>query len=431
MLEALVIVLREGVEAALVLAIVLAYLKKSGRANLAPYVYAGVAAAIAMSIAGAFALSRLRMDVEPFEGPLMLAGAACVVTLVVWMNRAARGLKREIESHVEVASEHRSGAGAGVFIFAAFMVLREGVETVLFLAATSFTSRGLSQLVGAGLGLALAVLFAYFLLRGSLRVDLGKFFRVTTLVLYVLAFQLVVGGFHEMAEQGIVPSTHTLMALIGPIVRYETWIFLAALVLAIGLVGLGARRDAPTAPYAPGAGADPDNAAARRLALAAARRQRVVKLGGAFTGLAVVGILVAGVALTPGPPPKEAAAAERPDATGQVDLPLSTVNDGRVHFFEIPDPAVAGATLRFFVMKKPDGSLQACMDACEICGDMGYYEDAVGLNCRNCGAPINPASLGQTGGCNPIPVHSRVVGDQLHVDASSIYAQRIASKGRH
>ncbi len=137
-----------------------------------------------------------------------------------------------------------------------------------------------------------------------------------------------------------------------------------------------------------------------------------------------------GIALTPGPPPKEAALALAPDAEGQVNVPLATVNDGHVHFFEIKDPAVAGATLRFFVMKEPDGTLQACMDACEICGDMGYYQDSNGLNCRNCGAPINAVSLGQTGGCNPIPVRAKVAGDHLAVDASSIYAQRIAAKGK-
>ena len=90
------------------------------------------------------------------------------------------------------------------------MILREGVETVLFLAATSFTSSGLARFVGAGLGLCLAALFAVFLIRGSLKVDIGKFFRVTTLVLYVLAFQLIVGGLHELAESGIVPSTKAI-----------------------------------------------------------------------------------------------------------------------------------------------------------------------------------------------------------------------------
>ena len=69
------------------------------------------------------------------------------------------------------------------------------------------------------------------------------------------------------------------------------------------------------------------------------------------------------------------------------------------------------------------------MDACEICGDQGYYEEAGAVTCRNCSAPINLPTLGQTGGCNPIPVRSQVEGDKLLVDASSIYAQRITAKG--
>ena len=90
MFEALVIVLREGVEAALVLAIVLAYLRKTGRDALSPWVYAGVGLALIASVAGAFALQSWRINQETFEGVLMLAGAACVLTLVWWMNRSAK-----------------------------------------------------------------------------------------------------------------------------------------------------------------------------------------------------------------------------------------------------------------------------------------------------------------------------------------------------
>ena len=117
-------------------------------------------------------------------------------------------------------------------------------------------------------------------------------------------------------------------------------------------------------------------------------------------------------------------------ANGEISLPLASVNDGQIHFFEVPDPKNADATLRFFTIKKPDGTMQACMDACEICGDLGYYQDTNGLNCRNCGAPINLPTLGQTGGCNPIPVESHVTGDQLQVNAASIYAQRVIAKGK-
>jgi high-affinity iron transporter len=422
MLEALVIVLREGVESALVLAIVLAYLKKTGRGALTPWVYAGVGLALVGSVGAAFALSSLQINGETFEGVLMLLGAGFVISLVWWMNRAARGLKREIESKVEVASAREGGAGWGVLLFALVMILREGAETVLFLAAASFSSQGLSQMIGAGLGLALSVAFAFFLVRGSLRVDIGRFFKITTIVLYVLAFQLIVGGFHELAESGVLPSNKAMMAFVGPIVRHDTTIFLAALVIAVGLVGLGSRK--------PGAPPTTEGAAARRLELAESRRRRMTQLGGLVTALLVVGILVGGVVLQPGPPPKAAAAVVAPDAQGALALPLASVNDGKVHFFEVEDPEAPGATLRFFAIEKPDGSMQACMDACEICGDLGYYQDMAGLNCRNCGAPINLPTLGQTGGCNPIPVVSRVEGDRLLVDASSVYAQRILSKGK-
>ena len=87
------------------------------------------------------------------------------------------------------------------------------------------------------------------------------------------------------------------------------------------------------------------------------------------------------------------------------------------------------ATLRFFTIRKPDGSMQTCMDACEICGDQGYYEEAGAVTCRNCSAPSNLPTLGQTGGCNPITVVSRVEGDRRLVDAASIQAQRITAKG--
>ena len=426
MLEALVIVLREGVEASLVLAIVLAYLKKSGRAALSPWVWAGVGLALLGSVAGAFGLTQFQWDPEAFEGAMLLLGAVGVLTLVYWMNRAAKGLKREIESKVEEAAQHAQGSGWGVLVFCALMVLREGVETVLFLSAISFNTDGLSRLVGAGLGLALAAIFAFFLLRGSLRIDIGKFFRVTTIVLYVLAFQLLVGGLHELSESGIIPSTRSIMAFVGPVVRHDTLIFLGALVLALLFVGLGGSKK-PGAPGAAPAAAG-DDPAARRLVRAEAQRTRNTRVGALVSGFAVVALLAGSILAAPGPPPR-AAAAPVTDQGGTIALPLGAVSDGSMHFFDVADPGQAGASLRFFAIRKPDGTMQACMDACQICGDQGYYEEAGTVTCRNCSAPINLPTLGQTGGCNPIPVRSRVAGNELLVDAASIYAERVTAKG--
>ncbi|MGH7725527.1 MAG: Fe-S-containing protein [Candidatus Eiseniibacteriota bacterium] len=434
MLEALVIVLREGVEAALVVAIVLAYLRKTGRSSLAPYVYAGVGLALIGSAAGAWALQALQWNPETFEGVLLLVGAACVITLVLWMNRAAKGLKREIETQVESTTSRSAGTGLGLLVFCALMILREGVETVLFLTALSFNTDGLSQLIGAGLGLALAILFAVFLIRGSLQVDIGKFFRVTTVLLLVLAFQLIVGGLHELSESGVLPSSRTEMAIVGPIVRNDALIFQGAIVLAIALVGFGAPKRpagaaAPGTPSTPSSPDAPGAAPAARLALADERRRRAVRIGALVTGLLVVGTLTAGFLLQPGPPPKAEATPVTAEAGGIV-IPLASVNDGHIHFYDVTDPDAPGARLRFFAIRKPDGAIQACMDACEICGDQGYYEEAGAVTCRNCSAPIVLTTLGQAGGCNPIPVASRVEGDRLVVDPASIYAQRILQKGK-
>jgi uncharacterized membrane protein len=222
----------------------------------------------------------------------------------------------------------------------------------------------------------------------------------------------------------VLPSNKAMMAFVGPD-RAQRHLHLPRRDRARGRARSGLGASKPAAPPA-----EEDTAATRRLALAEARRRRVTQVGGLVTALLVVAILVGGVMLQPGPPPKAAALAVAPDAQGSIDLALASVNDGNIHFFEVPDPKSPGASLRFFAIKKPDGAIQACMDACEICGDLGYYQDAGGLNCRNCGAPINLPTLGQTGGCNPIPVASKIDGEFVRVDAASIYDKRVLAKGK-
>src|SRR5215468_7732568 len=138
MFESLVIVTREGVEAALVVAIVIAYLKRSGQERLAPWVYGGVAAAIVASVAAAFLVPDINTVSESVEAWALLAGAVCVISLVAWMQHAGKS-KKEIESGLSRFQEKSSGAaGWGIFLFAALLVGREGLETVLFLVAISF-----------------------------------------------------------------------------------------------------------------------------------------------------------------------------------------------------------------------------------------------------------------------------------------------------
>jgi uncharacterized membrane protein len=220
------------------------------------------------------------------------------------------------------------------------------------------------------------------------------------------------------------------MAIVGPIVRYDTHIFLIALALAIAFVALASRPRTPLPAEEGPRVAEDEHPAAVRLARAEAQRERRGRIGALGTGLAVVLLLAMGIAAQPGPPPKAQAAATTVGPDGRIALDAAPLEDGKLHFFSVADPKTPASALRFFVIQKPDGALQACMDACEICGDLGYYQDGAGVTCRNCSAPINLTTLGETGGCNPIPIASRREGASLVVDASSIYAQRVVAKGK-
>jgi FTR1 family protein len=213
-MEAFVITLREGVETALIIGLVLAYLKRTGREGLRSWVYAGLVLAIIASLIAAFTFSQIGFDPENeiFEGVLYTLAAVLVATLVIWMWRASRSMKKQIEDQLDqLTSPNNQKYGWGLLVFVFFMVLREGVETVLFLAAFSLTNTaGATALIGGVAGLALAVVFGLLFIRGSVRINLRLFFAVTSIVLLVLAVRLAAGGLHEFYEAGVLALPHVI-----------------------------------------------------------------------------------------------------------------------------------------------------------------------------------------------------------------------------
>lgn len=414
MFEALVIVTREGVEAALVVAIVLAYLTKTGRGALRPWVFAGVGVALVLSALGAWLLpgwiAREVVNEEAVEGWLLLAAGVCVATLVVWLVRSGKHMKAEIDRGLQQIGGTGRHFAWGVALFVTLLLVREGLETILFLTAISFNTDGVQRLAGALGGLVLSVAFGVLVTRGALAVHLKKFFAATTAILVVLGVQLFVGAYHEFAEAGLVPANRTSMAVVGPIVRYDSLLFAAAILITFLLV----LRPAVPAPPAAAAA----NPAERRLAESRRRAGERLGQGAAVATIAVLAVLLTGFvsqARVPARVPGEAL----PLAEGAVRVPTAGLADGPVRFYHV---AVAGRAVRFFVAERPDGSPVACLDACLICGDIGYYEDAAGMTCRNCTAPINPASLGIGGGCNPIPLASSVEDGALVVREEALAA---------
>src|SRR5277367_6718544 len=265
MLQALIITLREGVEAALIIGITLAYLNKIGRPELRKTVYAALASAFLGSIGVAIVISRTHLNEDVFEGWIMLAAAFFVVTMVVFMMKTGRKLKGEIEGKVSLLAGN--DAWVGLFFFVFLMVLREGAETVLILAAVSLNSTELMSFLGTLLGVAVAIAFGVMFVKGSVRINLQKFFRITTAILFLVAAQLVVSGLHELSESGFLPSSKREMAIIGPIVRNDLFFFITIVALAALMVLFEVKRREP--------GTVPASAAERRKAVWSARRERL------------------------------------------------------------------------------------------------------------------------------------------------------------
>src|SRR5439155_1300491 len=228
MFQSLVITLREGVEAALIVGIVLGYLRKTGRGKLGRFVFGGLLAAVAASLLVAYFLHRLQMNElsDAYEGGLMLAGAVVVASMVVWMWKTGKRLRHEIEARLSDLDSNRTGfAPWGLFLFVFLMVFREGVETVLFLAAVSLRTTELLNFIGGVIGLALAIGLGVAFFKGSIKVNLGKFFSVTTLVLLVVAAQLLVSGVHDLSEAMVLPSGPTEMRIVGRLVNNDALFF--------------------------------------------------------------------------------------------------------------------------------------------------------------------------------------------------------------
>lgn len=409
--QAFVITLREGVEIALVLAIVLTYLRKTGQEALRRWVYMGVTCALAVSVVGGMALSQLEFNHDVIEGALMLVAAAFVGSMTYWMWKQGKTLRREIEGRLQKLTGGSQGPqGLGIFLFIGLIVLREGLEAVVFLKAASLNTETVWTLIGGAAGLGLALAFAIAFIRGSFRVDLRRFFSVTTAILMLLAVQLLVLGLHELSEAKVLPSSKAEMALIGPIVRNDAFFFVLVLALAILLLTVNSqKRDEPPA--------EGLSKADLRKATYEARRETLWKRLAAATGFIM--ILCIAAAFVYSSASRAPVKLQRLAVTGpDIEIPLASVADGALHHYAIEQD---GVEVRFFVIKgDKEGQWGTALDACEICGNAGYYQDGRNVICRTCSSPIAVGSIGQSGGCNPIAVAARVENSMIKIPAVSL-----------
>ena len=219
--------LREGLEASLVVVILIAYLVKTERRHLLPRIWGGVAAAVLVSLAfGAlltFGPQRLTYQAqEGLGGTLSIIAVGFVTWMVFWMARHARGLSGELRGKIDLAAE---GGRASLVVVAFLAVGREGLETALFLwsAAQATGDSQSAGLVGGVLGILTAVVMGYFFYKGVLKINLAKFFRYTGMILIVVAAGVLSYGVHDLQEAGILPGLYNLAFDVSNQVPESSW----------------------------------------------------------------------------------------------------------------------------------------------------------------------------------------------------------------
>ncbi len=222
--------LREGLEASLVVSILVAYLVKTGRRSMLPAIWAGVGAAVAVSLAfGAlltFGPRGLTFEAqEAIGGVLSIIAVGFVTWMVFWMARTARTLSSDLRGQIDDALDKGT---TSLVLVAALAVGREGLETAMFLWAATDASRtsagGTTRpLLGAALGIATAAAIAYLIYRGALRINLARFFAVTGGLLIVVAAGVLAYAVHDLQEAGILPGLNTLAFDVSAAIPPDSW----------------------------------------------------------------------------------------------------------------------------------------------------------------------------------------------------------------
>jgi high-affinity iron transporter len=208
LLASFLITFREAVEAALIIAIIAAYIAKIGRKDLYRYLYAGIAGAIVASAAVAFLFKLLYGELtgtaeQLFEGFAALTAAIVLTYMIFWMANNSKNIKGELQEKIDVSISKGQMVGIAAMSFVA--VFREGVETVLFLGTFAIQSP-IDTLIGFTAGIGIVVLLSFIMFRGIFSLELGKFFKYTSILMILFSAGLVATGVHEFIEAGVIPE---------------------------------------------------------------------------------------------------------------------------------------------------------------------------------------------------------------------------------
>jgi high-affinity iron transporter len=222
MITSLLLSLREGLEAALIIGIVLGALKRTGRSDLNRSLWAGVASAMLVSLVTALFLRAVDQELvgkaeQIFEGSMLLLAAGVLTWMIFWMRRESRGMKSGLEYKVHLATSVKGGSA--LFFLAFIAVVREGIELALYITAASMTMSGIQTIMGTAIGLSIAYLLGYLIYSTMLHMNLQRFFRVTSVILILFAAGLIGHSVAEFNEAGLIPAIVNPIWNLNPILN--------------------------------------------------------------------------------------------------------------------------------------------------------------------------------------------------------------------
>jgi len=422
MIEALIITLREGLEAALVIGLILVYLRRIGRSDLSKFAYAGLLLALVASGIGAFVFQTLSLGEEVtdvVEAYIMLFGSFFVGTMVVWMFKAARSLRQQVEQRIDVIAGKKTTLtqGLSLLLLSFVMVFREGAEIILFLTALSFGIGSNPFLIvsGGAIGIAIAVILGMLIVKGLVRINLRLFFAGTGIVLLALIATLIGNALHNFAEFNVVSLTPEMLAFIGLLTREDTSIIILVSLIAVPAVLF--TLDPILRPATKQAIKD-ESPSQKRLRIAEVRRTRILRiLMGTILLVIIITVGFSWAATARGG--YDPAVTPINSQNGMVMVPLSELSDGMMHKYSLE---IHGVTVRFFMIQPSGGMVRVGLDACYICPPAGYYLKEDSVVCKNCDAPINFDTIGLPGGCNPRVLKFRVDDTSVAIDLVELEA---------
>lgn len=407
MLEAAGITLRDSIEAILVIFVMMAYLKRTGQETRKKFIYVGTVLAVGISIGLAVVLSKIGIDPENelVEGILYFTAALLVGSLTVWMVKHAKNFKADIEAKME-----KSTSGLMLGFIAFIMVLREGAEIVIFMQSLLLTGNTpVQNFLGGMIGVLLSVIFGFVFLWGTTKINMNRFFKVTSVILGILVIQLTANGLHELFEVGILPSTQGLMWAVGFLAKDSTGTFIIALML-FSLILL-VLYDLFKTRLPDLSGLKPVDRRKRKYRFF---KEKYAKI--ALSGLVIflsIPLFSASISssdvLLPEPKPVEA-------ENGQVTITVPEENG--IHKYQIGE-------VRVLVVQK-DNQTSMALDRCYICPPTGYGYDGERLICQTCSAPIAPSTIGHAGGCNP-----KVLDYEIDSGTISVSTDQLSSTWGH